>query len=254
MLSVSTHQLETWIALFLWPAIRLLSLISIAPILGHRAVPRQVKVGLALLLAIVIGPLLPTAPDMKILSPHGLELLWQQMAIGISIGFSMRIVLAAIEFAGEVIGLQMGLSFAGFFDLQSNQGSNAVSSWLSMVATLLFLSLNGHLIMLHAVIDSFYAFPVGDFSHALFSPKFLVAMGAKIFSIGLSLALPMIAVMLFINISLGIIARSAPQLNIFAIGFPLTILVGLVTLLLSVPFLEMPLSVAIQDGLSGLLP
>lgn len=254
MLSFTASQLDSWIAAYLWPMARILALIAATPVLGHRSVPTRTKIGLALALTIVIAPLLPANEAPALLSPTGLATLLQQIFIGVVLGFGIRIVMAAIELAGEIIGLQMSLSFAGFFDLQSGHEGNAMGSWLTMIATLLYLSIDGHLIMIHALAESFRWFPIGDLAHGLPDTLPLLRLGAAIFETGLRLALPVIAVMLFINLALGIMTRATPQLNIFAIGFPFTLLLGLLTLYFALPFLETPLTNALMQGLSGFIP
>ncbi len=241
MISFTTAELEALITSVLWPAIRILALFATAPVLSHRAIPRPAKVGLALAIAFVLAAVLPAPPRVPLASGASFSLLAQQVAIGATLGFAVRLALAAIEMAGEVIGLQMGLSFAGFFDLSNPQGANAAGSLLGLAATLLFLAIDGHLLVIGALAESFNAFPVGEFPRQLVATSEFAKMGGQMFATALSLALPMITVMLFANLALGVIARAAPQLNIFSLGFPFTILLGLCSLYLTMPYLAEPL-------------
>jgi flagellar biosynthetic protein FliR len=159
-----------------------------------------------------------------------------------------------VELAGEVMGLQVGLSFAGFFDLQNALGENAVGAWLTLIVSMLFLSINGHLIMLDALARSFQWFPIAGPAGGLPDVHALVKLGADIFATGLALAMPVVATMLFVNLALGIMARATPQLNIFAIGFPLTLLLGLVAIYFCLPYLEAPLVNALLRGVTGMTP
>jgi len=154
--------------------------------------------------------------------------------------FFMRIVFSAVEMAGEVIGLQMGLNFAGFFDPTTNQQTSAVGRFFGNTTMLLFVVINGHLMVLLAVISSFHTFPVGSGTLDAIAQMRIHELGAVVFRYGLWIALPMIGMMLFINIVLGFISRIAPQMNAFAIGFPLTLSAGLVGIAATLPLLEAP--------------
>jgi flagellar biosynthetic protein FliR len=164
----------------------------------------------------------------------------QQLVVGIAIGFSVRVVFSAVELAGEVIGFQMGLNFASFFDPTMNSQSSAIARFFGQMASLLFVVLNGHVMVLMAVNQSFMTFPVdGNFLHTLDSMK-VFSLGADLFSSALWIALPLISLMLFANLALGVISRVAPQMNIFAVGFPITLVVGLIGIAVMLPVLDQP--------------
>ncbi len=252
MISFTTEQIASWYGAVFWPLVRILALFSVAPLLSHRAIPVRVKVALGVAIALVLVPVVPAPPITDVMSGAGLALLAQNILIGVILGFAVRLIFAALELTGELIGLQMGLSFAGFFNPASGMAQNAVGSFMSLLALLMFIAIDGHLLLLHALAESFRLFPlVGDGgSGALpMSPIEVARAGATMFSIALSLALPFLAVMLLTNIVLGVLARVAPQLNVFAVGFPLTILVGLGTLMLLLPYLETPLRAALERSL-----
>lgn len=250
MLSLTTAQLEALVAAGLWPAVRVLALIATAPVLSHRSIPRPAKVALAFAIAFVLAPVLPPPPAVSLGSSAALGILAQQLAIGAALGFAVRLAVAAIEMAGEVIGLQMGLSFAGFFDLSNPQGANAVGSLLSLAATMIFLAIDGHLLVIGALVESFAAFPVGEFPARLFATADFARLGGQMFSIALSIALPMITVMLFATLAMGVIARAAPQLNIFSFGFTFSLTLGLVALYLTLPYLGPSLQQTITASFS----
>ena len=148
---------------------------------------------------------------------------------------------AAVELAGELVGLQMGLNFAAFFDPTSNAQVSAVSRFMGMIAMLLFIAVNGHLMLLMAVIRSFEAFPVdGNFLQSMQRLQ-IHTLGAELFASALWIALPMVALMLFVNLTLGIISRVAPQMNVFAIGFPVTLVMGLVGIAATLPLMDRPM-------------
>lgn len=177
-------------------------------------------------------------------------LLVQQLLIGLSLGFAVRLVFAAVELAGELIGLQMGMNFAGFFDPVMASQSTAASRFFATLVSFLFIVTNGHLRVIEVVVASLQAFPVGPEPFAFLRTVQPQTWGAQIFSMGLWIALPMMAVMLFVNLVLGVIARVAPQSNIFALGFPITISVGLVGMMAMLPMLESPFMTTLGRMLS----
>ena len=170
------------------------------------------------------------------------------LAVGLAIGFSVRLVFAAVELAGEIIGLQMGLNFASFFDPSSNAQISAVARFFGHMAMLLFVVINGHLLILMAVVKSFDRFPVdGNFLQALGQMR-LYELGSSLFASALWIALPMIALLLFVNLTLGIISRVAPQMNIYAVGFPVTLTVGMLGIVATLPLLEQPVLALMQQA------
>jgi flagellar biosynthetic protein FliR len=249
MISLTDAQLNTWLISFVWPLTRVLGLIMVAPVFGHRAVPARVKIGLGIFIVLVIAPALPAMPNVALGSWQGLFILVQQLLIGIAIGFTMRIAFAAIEAAGEMVGLQMGLGFATFFDPQSAGQTLVIARFFNLLATLIFLAVNGHLLLVNLLVDSFQNLPIGTQPLAAAGFFNLAAFGSTVFAIGLQLALPLIAILLMTNLALGILTRSAPQLNIFAIGFPITLGVGLIILDFTLPYFIPQFEALFQNGL-----
>jgi flagellar biosynthesis protein FliR len=252
VISVTESQLSAWYGAVFWPLVRVLALISVAPVLSHRAVPVRVKLLLGFLITLVLVPNLATPPLADALSGAGIGLLVQNILVGVTIGFAVRLIFAALELAGELIGLQMGLSYAGFFSPATGQAQNAVASFLAMLALLMFVAIDGHLMLIHALAESFRVFPIAEADATAISFELLVRLAAEMFSIALTIALPFLAVMLLVNVVLGVLARVAPQLNIFAVGFPLTILVGLAVLFLLLPYVQTPLVSALERSLTVL--
>jgi flagellar biosynthetic protein FliR len=209
----------------------------------------SVKVSLGVLMAMVITPAIPALPAADPMSLAGLTVLLREMLIGVGMGFSMRIVFAAVEMAGEVSSLTMGLGFATFFDPQSSGRSSAVSQFLALVATTLFVVTNAHLVLIEVLAESFISMPVAATPMAAGAPLELALWGARIFSAGLQLSLPIVAALLITNVALGILTRAAPQLNIFGIGFSVSLAVGLLVISLVVPYLGTPLQNLINEGI-----
>jgi flagellar biosynthesis protein FliR len=250
MISFTDTQLLGWLNGFLLPFIRILALMSSAPILSSRSIPVRFRIALSGLIAMMVvlpgGP----APALPASSLPEVGVLAQQILIGLAIGFAARLIFAAFEMAGEIIGLQMGLSYAGFFDPQSGT-ANAVGRTFSTLALLSFVTLNGPLLLIGVILNSFSVFPIHDSASLAqgaaggaypWTLRELVAMGANLFATALGLALPFIALLLLVNLILGVVSRVAPQLNIFAIGFPVTLGSGLILLAAGLPLIETPLN------------
>lgn len=252
MLTFTPAELDAWLAGFIYPFVRVLALMSAAPVFNHGSTPVSLRIALALAITTVIVPTLPAAPFVSPFSGAGVALVITQVLIGVAIGITMQIVFAAVELAGDLIGLQMGLSFAGFIDPQNNEQSPLIGTFLSIALTLLFLSMNGHLAMVAALAGSFESLPVSPTGWHAIDALRLVDAGSTMFATGLSLALPVIGALLLVNLTLGILTRAAPQLNLFAVGFPLTLGAGLLMLLLTMPYALPALEQAVRRGLAAL--
>ena len=241
MISISEAQLVAWISPILWPFLRILAVFTAAPILSSKAFPVRARIALAFFIAFAAQPSLQGQPLISINGPEALGTVVQQVGIGLAIGFTVRLIFAALELAGEVVGFQMGLGFASFFNPALNNQSSAVGRFYGQLAAFLFVVMNGHLIVLMAVIKSFDAFPLDqNFLEALKKMK-LYELGTDLFASALWIALPVIGMLMFANLALGIVSRVAPQMNIFAIGFPVTLTVGLIGIAATVPMLDQPM-------------
>ena len=253
MISLTTAQLDAWIAAFAYPLVRILGFIAAAPLWNVAGIPKRVRLFLGLAITLAIAPALPPMPTVAPGSLNGLWILAQQMLIGIAMGFSARIVLSSLEMAGELIGLQMGLGFATFYDPLNSAQTPVIAEFLSLISMLLFLSLNGHLIYIATLAQSFQAIPVAPITLGTGSWLNLVELGGKIFATGLLIALPIVIALLITNIALAVLTRAAPQLNIFALGFPLTLTIGFVGLALCLNYLATPLQALYEYALSAML-
>lgn len=237
-----------WISPILWPFLRILGLFSVSPVFSMRVIPVRARIGLAFFVAVCAQPMLQSNAAMPINHPDALGAVAQQVVIGLAIGFAIRLVFASVELAGEVIGLQMGLNFASFFDPSSSTQVSAVGRFFGHIATLFFVVINGHLMVLMAVVKSFDRFPVdGHFLNAIGQMR-LYELGANLFSSALWIALPMMALLMFVNLTLGIVSRVAPQMNIYAVGFPVTLTVGLLGIAATLPMLEQPMLTLMQQA------
>ena len=235
MLTLSTAQIDAWLALFIFPLARVSGIVVVAPLYSHQSIPQRVKVLMALALTIAIAPMAGSMPDIPPASGTGLAILAGQFLIGLTIGFVMRIVFAAIDMAGELTGLQMGLGFATFFDPTNSTNTPVVAQLYGLFAMLFFLAFNGHLIVIGLLVKSFQMMPVAGFTAGGFDAIAIARYGQQVFVIGLLFALPIVAALLAANLALGVLTRAAPQLNLFAVGFPATIFGGIVLLMLLLP-------------------
>ncbi len=252
MISITSAQLDAWLAALIFPLTRILAMIASSPILGNKQIPARVKLGLSVLITIIVTPTIGEMPSVAVGSPQGLLIMIQQVIIGVAMGFTMRLIFTAIEMAGELAGLQMGLGFASFYDPVNAAQTPIVAQWLGMVAALAFLAINGHLHMLSALAESFKTLPIGGMMP---SQGFhdVARWGGSIFAYALQISLPILAALLITNIALGILTRAAPQLNLFAIGFPITLAIGFLVLMLSMPHFIPMLDRLTQEGLGATL-
>lgn len=253
MISLSSAQIDAWIAAFIYPLTRILAFIAAAPLWGTAGIPRRTRLILAFAIAVALSPSLPAMPTVQPASLAGLWILLQQMLIGIGMGFAAKIVFTAFDLAGEFIGTQMGLGFATFYDPLNSSQTPVISEFISLLALLLFLAMNGHLLYLATLAQSFSAIPVSATPLAAGSWLNLAELGSKIFSAGLLLALPIVVALMITNIALAVLTRAAPQLNIFALGFPLTLIGGFIALAISLNYLATPIQAIFELGMSALL-
>jgi len=219
MIAISSELINSWIISLLWPLTRILGVMATAPILSDRSIPARVKLGFGIVLTLIIMPTLPPIPQFEIFSMQGLLILVQQLIIGLAMGFSIRLVFAAI------------------------------SQFLTMLLMLIFLSLDGHLMMVMAMADSFVSMPIAMGGDTI-SPMKIAMWGETIFTTGLLLALPAVTALLITNMALGILTRTAPQLNLFGIGFPVTLSIGFLVLALALQGMLTPMKGIVQDSLS----
>lgn len=234
-MNITDQELTQWITGFLWPFFRIAALVTVAPILGVRVVPMRFRVAIALALTLVIAPVLPPGPAVDPVSAEGMLISACQILIGLAMGFLVRLVFAAVELAGNLIGQTMGLGFAQMMDPANGVTVPVVSQFYTVLATLIFLILNGHLILIETLAGSFQAIPVGLASITEAGLWTLLAWSSWIFKGALIISLPALAALLLVNAAFGVMMRAAPQLNIFVIGFPISLMLGFVFMLLSLP-------------------
>ncbi|MEQ5121897.1 flagellar biosynthetic protein FliR [Morganella morganii] len=226
MLSITSETLTLWFSQGFYPFIRVLALLGTAPFFNEKQSISKVRVMLAFFTVLIVSPQLPVV-NIPLFSAPGLWVILQQVVIGVAMGLTMQMAFAAVRHAGEVIGLQMGLSFATFFDPSGGPNMPILARILNLITLLLFLAFDGHLWLIHIVISSFDLIPVQVTPLNREGFRILVQSANHIFLNGLMLALPFITLFLILNLALGILNRMTPQLSVFVVGFPLTLTVGI---------------------------
>lgn len=245
MLNIAASQLQGWLGDWLWPFFRIAACLMVAPAFGAGFVPPRLRIVLAGAVAWLVVPLLPPAPDIEPFSLPGLQVIAQQILIGVAIGFVLQLVFDAVGLAGQLLANTMGLSFAFNVDPLRGASTAAIGQFYVILMVLTFLALDGHLAIIQLLVDGFRTLPVGMQGLGADGMLRLVASGSLLFSGALSIALPGLTALLVANLAFGLISRAAPTLNIFAVGFPVTLVFGLVVLQLGLP--------GVQQGFVALL-
>lgn len=233
---ITGAEVTALVGSYMWPMFRIGGLVMSAPLFGSKPVPTRIRLGLTLAITMVIVPLLnPAVPTVDALSPSGILIVIQQVLIGVMMGFAFQLVISAVITGGQIVALQMGLGFAMMVDPQNGAQAPVLSQLYVLMVLLAFLGLDGHLVMIEILTDSFRYMPIAEQGLVPDNIWQLVSWGSIIFSGAVGLALPAIASLLIVNMAFGVMTRAAPQLNIFAIGFPITMMLGFLVILLTLP-------------------
>ena len=249
-MNVNYDQFVNELVWYLLPIFRVAAFVMAAPILSTGMIPVNVRMILSIAIAIAIFPSL--TPDDSV-DPVSLEmffLILQQILIGASLGFVMQFIFAAVVMGGQVIGMQMGLGFAQMMDPQTGVNVPVVSQFYNIIAVLLFLSINGHLVLIQILGESFNLIPIGGVGLPLSAIESLVYFSAWVFSGALIMVLPAVVALLMINMVMGVITRATPQMNIFAVGFAITITAGFIVIMVTLSTALPQLSLLFNEGFS----
>ncbi len=231
-------QIMTLLGAWMWPFIRVSGFVMAAPVIGTRAVPARVRVVLALVLSGVLAPAVAPAALIDPLAAEGLLTAMHQLVIGATIGLVLRLVFFVFEFAGQIVSQQAGLGFASLVDPQSGAQVPVLAHFYIIMATLLFFSFDAHLVLIELLANSFVLLPIGPQGITAAGAEVIMSWSAELIADGLLLGLPVVVALLAINFALGVMGRAAPQLNIFAVGFPVMIVLGMVLVLITLPTLS----------------
>ncbi|VVN09048.1 hypothetical protein PS662_03752 [Pseudomonas fluorescens] len=227
LLQLTDTQISTWVASFILPLFRIGAVLMTMPIFGTTLVPTRVRLYFALAITVVVVPGLPPMPQVHALDLSALLLIAEQVIIGALMGLSLQLFFQAFVVAGQIISIQMGMGFASMVDPTNGVSAAVIGQFLTMLVTLLFLGMNGHLVVFEVLTESFTTLPVGSAMLVNHFWELANKMG-WVLGAAMLLVMPAITALLVVNIAFGVMTRAAPQLNIFSIGFPLTLVLGLV--------------------------
>jgi flagellar biosynthesis protein FliR len=233
MITITINEIVQLVQLWLWPFFRVAGLLMTAPVIGTRSVPVRIRVILAMTITMVIVPVLPEVPKIDPISLQGFLITVQQVIIGLAMGLCMRVIFIALELAGQAIGQLMGLMLASMVDPLNGNQVPIIGQFYLLLSTLLFLVVDGHLMMIRVLAESFNSMPIAATGLSRDGAWEVLMWTGRIMKTAVVIALPVLASLLIVNLSFGVMTRSAPQLNIFAVGFPIMIILGVVIIFFS---------------------
>lgn len=237
MITLTGGQLEAWLGQMFWPFVRVGACLMLAPAFGAVSVPPRTRIVLAGAIAMAVAPLVPSPQGIAVFSAEGFVITAQQILIGASLGFALQVVFDAVSMSGQLLANSMGLSFAFNVDPARGASTPVVGQLYAILVMLTFLSINGHLMLIEALVDGFHTLPIGTTGLGDEGLWRIVEWGTQIFKGALVVALPGITALMIVNIAFGVMSRAAPTLNLFAVGFPITLVCGIVIILVGLPTL-----------------
>jgi flagellar biosynthesis protein FliR len=249
--TVNVSDLSQLIARLYWPVLRLGGFVLTAPIASEATIPGPVKIALTLGLAFILAPLAPVPASLSIFSGAGALAAVQELAIGIAIGMVVQLAFEALAFAGQSVSMTMGLGFATLVDPAHGADTPVLGQLFTIFGTLTYLAVNGHLVLIGALAMSFKTLPIGALNidrNILWS---VAAWGARVFETGLLVALPAVIALVIVNLALGVVTRAAPQLNLFGVGFTITLMSGFLVLIVGLDGLMVGISSLLDSALSA---
>ena len=242
---LNAADVSTWVGRLWWPTLRVGGFVLAAPIASENTIPSLVKIVMSVALAFLMAPLVQIPAALSIFSGAGLLAGVQEVLIGVSVGMVVQLAFEALTFAGQTISLTMGLGFATLVDPQRGAQTTVIGQMFMIIGVLAYLAVNGHLVLLGVLAESFHTLPIGA---APIGKDFLLSVvvwGAHVFESGLLIALPAVIALVIVNLALGVVTRAAPQLNLFGIGFTITLLCGFFVLIVGLD--------GIVSGIMGLI-
>jgi flagellar biosynthetic protein FliR len=250
---IDAADVSRWVARLWWPVLRIGGFVLTAPVASESAIPAPVKIALSIALAFILSPLAPVPADLSIFSGAGVMAAVQEIMIGIAIGLVVQLSFEALTFAGQSISMSMGLGFATLIDPEHGADTPVLGQLFMIIGTLTYLAVNGHLVLIGALASSFKSLPIGG---ANIDQNLLWSMGlwgARIFETGLLVALPAVVALIIVNLALGVVTRAAPQLNLFGIGFTITLMSGFLVLIVGLDGLMSGIASLLNSALVAVL-
>jgi len=249
--TINAADVSMWVSRLWWPMLRVGGFVLAAPIASETVIPPFVKIILSLSLAFLMAPLVQIPAALSIFSGAGLLAAVQEILIGIAIGMVVQLAFESLTFAGQTISMTMGLGFATLVDPQRGAQTTVLGQMFMIIGMLTYLAINGHLVLLGALAQSFQSLPIGG-GHI--DKNFLLSVvlwGARVFESGLLIALPAVIALVIVNLALGVVTRAAPQLNLFGVGFTITLLCGFFVLIAGLDGVMAGISSLINSALAA---
>jgi len=238
MIEITEAQLQAWTATYFWPFVRIAAFFTVAPVFGARFVPARIRILLAAAVTLLAAPLLPAPPTVGLLTLDGMLITVQQVLIGIALGFVLQLVFDAVGLGGQLLANSMGLSFAFNVDPMRGASTAAVGQVYLLLITMTFVALNGHLAFLEAIVEGFRTLPVGGGAFGAPATWLVLTFAGQLFAGAVTVALPGMTALLVVNLAFGVMSRAAPSLNLFAVGFPITLAFGLLIIFVGLPAVQ----------------
>lgn len=238
MLVLTTAQIEGWIGSVFWPFLRIGACLMVAPVFGASYVTARIRIVLAGALTVMALPMLPAPPAVAMLSADGIVTTVDQVLIGVALGFVLQLMFDALTLGGQILANGMGLEFAYNLDPLRGAETPTLGQFYTLVGTLVFLALDGHIALVETLVGSFHGVPVGPVGLSPAELHQVANWGGQLFLGALRVALPGMTALLVVNLAFGVTSRAAPALNLFAVGFPITLVFGFVIILLALPGLQ----------------
>ncbi|EMR11965.1 flagellar biosynthesis protein FliR [Methylophaga lonarensis MPL] len=235
-MTLSLAEITGLIGSYLWPFFRIAGLVTAAPIFSSNFVNVRSRLLIAIAISMVMVPTINTpVPSVTPWSSEGVLLVAQQLLIGFCMGFMLQMMFNAFIIGGQIIAMQMGLGFASMIDPQNGMTVPVISQFYLIFVSLLFLAIDGHLILLMVLHESFTVMPVASSGIAIESFRDVASLASWMYAAAIIVALPAIGSLMMVNLAFGILSRAAPQISPFSIGFPMTIILGFAIILVTLP-------------------
>ena len=235
-MNLSFAEISAMLGAYLLPLFRIGGMLMVAPIFSSNFVNVRTRLIIALAITFVVVPTINTpTPVFTPLSGEGILLIAQEVMIGICMGFMLQLLMNAFIVAGQIVAMQMGLGFASMVDPQNGTTVPVISQFYLIFITLMFLSINGHLVLIQVMAESFITLPIGAGGISVESFRDIAGLASWMYAAGVIIALPAIGSLMMVNLAFGILSRAAPQISPFSIGFPLTIGLGFVIIYITLP-------------------
>ena len=246
-IALTTGQLEAYVAQGFFPFARIGACLMVAPVFGARFVPTRTRIILAVAITALVVPLIH-APEIAPFSPQAFVVVFQQLLIGVAFGFALQVVFDALALAGQLLANSMGLSFAFNIDPLRGSSTPALGQLYVILATLTFLALGGHIALIEMLVAGLYSLPIGTTGLGQDGLWALILWGGTLFSGAIGIALPGVTALLIVNLAFGVVSRAAPSLNLFAVGFPVSLVVGLLVVLAGIGPLQSSFTELLASG------